>query len=445
MTTSPSTIKDGEVKYDPRIAANILGSGAFGTVYKATYKGEAVALKKITFDEKNILNRKLIEHGEIDFFEYVTKHCDCKYITRYLGSYNSPDSLFIVMEYCKDEFKNIFEDRDAVISVFPKCVQALHELHKHKIVHRDIKPENILYDLATHTPKITDFGAACKRGSYKCNKCVGTRKFTDPYALRGGRTQTSCRIKYFYSDMYSLGVTFYNMFYGGTHVGAHIPTDPTMIQTYFDKHYATAVTRIDADIAATRNTNHITFLQILKNLMNPFEPRRRFTAAQIINTYYPQSTLLKSLSVVMSTPSFKTPVRLHKSLSDRALKDARLKITKQAHVRMAASATTAATAASAATATKAAKVTKAARLKKNKSLPSNMKLNLRETTASKPESPALDIEDDIQGEYELNEEATVDEVVESLIDTYQFQQSPLAIVSKQKLKKAVLAYIAKHK
>ncbi|WP_437605703.1 AAA family ATPase [Sorangium sp. So ce834] len=91
---------------------------------------------------------------------------------------------------------------------------ALAELHRHHVVHRDIKPQNLLCNPDTGEVKITDLGIACPspRGPEDLAHdalIAGTLAYMAPEQT--GRMNRSIDER---TDLYSLGVTFYEMLTG---------------------------------------------------------------------------------------------------------------------------------------------------------------------------------------------------------------------------------------
>jgi len=77
-------------------------------------------------------------------------------------------------------------------------------------MHRDIKPENIL--LSKNTFKIADFGFATKihpRGRQLLKEFVGTPLYMAPQLLDNCPYSTK-------SDVWSIGMTFFEMIFGKT-------------------------------------------------------------------------------------------------------------------------------------------------------------------------------------------------------------------------------------
>ena len=80
-------------------------------------------------------------------------------------------------------------------------------IHKHGILHRDIKPDNLFY-LNDGTVKITDFGIASPIGVTSDGDSIqGTIYYTAPEILMGSPAGIQ-------SDIYSMGVVFYEILTG---------------------------------------------------------------------------------------------------------------------------------------------------------------------------------------------------------------------------------------
>jgi len=96
-----------------------------------------------------------------------------------------------------------------VLSIVARVAEALDYAHRMNVVHRDIKPGNIMYDASTDTVKVTDFGIAriTDSSKTKTGMVLGTPSFMSPEQLAGKKIDGQ-------SDLYSLGVTAYQLICG---------------------------------------------------------------------------------------------------------------------------------------------------------------------------------------------------------------------------------------
>ncbi|MDO5293813.1 MAG: Stk1 family PASTA domain-containing Ser/Thr kinase [bacterium] len=120
---------------------------------------------------------------------------------------------YIVMELVEGitlknfiERKGKLEIREAVGIAIQIC-QGLEAAHDNHIIHRDIKPQNIIISKEGKV-KVTDFGIAKAATSNTINSnAMGSVHYISPEQARGGYSDEK-------SDIYSLGVTLYEMLSG---------------------------------------------------------------------------------------------------------------------------------------------------------------------------------------------------------------------------------------
>jgi serine/threonine-protein kinase len=137
---------------------------------------------------------------------------------------------YFAMEYIKGkslaqirEEEGVLKPEDAV-PITRQVAEALAEAHKAGLVHRDIKPSNIMIDAAGR-PKVTDFGIAYV--SYANTKLtrdgsiIGTPEYLSPEQCEGKTVDQR-------SDIYSLGVTLYELLSGKTPYEADTPVSMLM-------------------------------------------------------------------------------------------------------------------------------------------------------------------------------------------------------------------------
>ncbi len=94
-----------------------------------------------------------------------------------------------------------------VISIAVQVCSGIEVAHNHSIVHRDIKPQNIMISKEGKV-KVTDFGIAKATSSNTIStNAMGSVHYTSPEQARGGFSDAK-------SDIYSLGITMYEMITG---------------------------------------------------------------------------------------------------------------------------------------------------------------------------------------------------------------------------------------
>lgn len=130
------------------------------------------------------------------------------------------NKLYVVMEFCMGSIQQLLDtahenrlSNDECHRYFVDLMKGLEYLHSVGIVHKDIKPANLLVSL-DFTLKISDFGVAEELPLYQkddlCQLVQGTPKFQAPELVSGN---TEC-YSGFASDIWSCGVTLYNMISG---------------------------------------------------------------------------------------------------------------------------------------------------------------------------------------------------------------------------------------
>lgn len=110
--------------------------------------------------------------------------------------------------------------------------EAAHFAHRSGIVHRDLKPSNVLL-ASDGTPKIVDFGVACRLdcdpGLTATSAPIGTPSYMSPEQARGESTAIGPR-----SDVYALGAILYEALTGRPPFRAE-STVETLRQVQFDE------------------------------------------------------------------------------------------------------------------------------------------------------------------------------------------------------------------
>jgi serine/threonine-protein kinase len=146
-----------------------------------------------------------------------------------------PDIKYIVMEYLDGITLREYLDNKGAISWKEACIyilqilRALEHAHSKGIIHRDIKPQNVML-MKNGDIKVTDFGIAKLPNSVSDNtpeKAIGTVYYISPEQACGKETD-------YYSDLYSVGIMFYEAVTGTLPFTAETPMEVAMMQVNDD-------------------------------------------------------------------------------------------------------------------------------------------------------------------------------------------------------------------
>lgn len=123
--------------------------------------------------------------------------------------------LYIVMEYVDGPtlkeyvMNNGPLQVEEALDIMEQLTSAIQHAHETGLIHRDIKPQNVLID-RNGKVKITDFGIAVALSATaltQTNSVLGSVHYLSPEQARGGKATKL-------SDIYSLGIVFYELLTG---------------------------------------------------------------------------------------------------------------------------------------------------------------------------------------------------------------------------------------
>ena len=197
-----------------------LGRGGMAVVWRAERRGESVALKRPLpqfLDEPEFLERFLRE-AEIG---RTLHHPN---IVRILERGQVERVPFFTMELVPGETLQAWLRRQGevaprrAVALTSDVAEALDYAHLKGVVHRDLKPSNIMV-LPEGTAKVMDYGIARARrfdGLTVTGAFLGTPEYVAPEIIEGRGSQPR-------SDLYALGVVFYELLTGRRPFAADTP------------------------------------------------------------------------------------------------------------------------------------------------------------------------------------------------------------------------------
>lgn len=193
-----------------------IGKGAMGTVYlgqdpkinrKVAIKTMALS-QEFEADELEAVKKRFFHEAE------VAGMLDHPNIVTIYDAGDEKDLAYIAMEFLDGADLNPYTKKPKLLSaatvlkIIAKVADALEYAHKRGVIHRDIKPANIMI-LKNQTVKVTDFSIAhiSEESKTKGATVMGSPAYMSPEQLSG-------KILDGRSDIYSLGVTLYELLAG---------------------------------------------------------------------------------------------------------------------------------------------------------------------------------------------------------------------------------------
>ncbi|EFH52026.1 hypothetical protein ARALYDRAFT_905795 [Arabidopsis lyrata subsp. lyrata] len=215
-----SSTKGGLVKKSSCwVKSRLLGKGAYGSVYLATYKNEERAIKTAEISR----SLSLIDEGRI------LRGLQSPYVISYFGDEmvreGNGHRYNLILEYCSGQsLGDLIRNNHGGLMEFDVKLFArdvlcgLIHIHEKNIIHCDIKPDNLLLSPLDHRyrsngyiAKIGDFGLALEKGSVEYRNGSGhkrgTRRYMAPELISHG-------IVDFNVDTWSFGCSVLEMLTG---------------------------------------------------------------------------------------------------------------------------------------------------------------------------------------------------------------------------------------
>ena len=206
-----------KLHYDDVLCDKQIGEGSFGVVFKGTFRGNEVAVKKM----KEIGATA----DSLEEFEKEVEMLDkfrCEQIVHFYGACFIPNHIMLVTEFARyGSLMDCIRKRNAPsdkikAKLMLDSARGLAYLHANGILHRDIKPDNVLVfsldEVLEVNGKLTDFGSSRNINLLMTNmtftKGVGSPTYMAPEVLNQEKYKKA-------ADVFSFGVMLYECFKWG--------------------------------------------------------------------------------------------------------------------------------------------------------------------------------------------------------------------------------------
>ena len=212
------------------LVRRLVGEGGMGKVYEAEERlsKRRVALKVLRPElARNDDGRRLFLNEM-----QILAHLEHPHIVRSLASMEVDDKLVLALEFVEGKtLRGVLTDRGALpwseaVDIVVQVAEALAAAHAQDppVVHRDLKPENVMIDDKGNV-KVMDFGIAkVLEAAHATNtQSIGTLQYMSPEQIDAKTIDAR-------SDLYSLGLVFYELLVGTAPFRSASPRDLLNLQ-----------------------------------------------------------------------------------------------------------------------------------------------------------------------------------------------------------------------
>ena len=244
---------------------NLLGKGGMADVYlgydEILKREVAIKILKADMSDDDIaLERFKREAGAVTQLSHPN-------IVDVYDVGDDGDKHYIVMEYVRGyTLKQLIKKRGPIpykeaVWLMKQLAGALMEAHRNGVIHRDVKSQNVLIK-DDGTVKLSDFGIAVASGAIQLthkDSVLGSVHYLAPELSRGRQATMQ-------SDIYSLGIVFYELLTGDVPFKAETPVQVALRHI---KENVPSVRQIDPSIP--QSVENIIIRSTAKSLNNRYK------------------------------------------------------------------------------------------------------------------------------------------------------------------------------
>ena len=198
-----------------------------------------------------VINKNELKLGDYDYLlnqintaEEINKLCQSENIVKLYQRLETEDYIIFELEYCETDLKEYFLDngefekkKDFFKKIVISLAKALKIIHQKGAMHRDIKPNNIfLTSRDDGIIKLGDFGCSIYIKDNTSDP-IGTILYAAPEILKNMEYDEKC-------DLWSLGATLYELFFGVLPYGVNPNTNKIMDIIYDEQNFRLKKTHI---------------------------------------------------------------------------------------------------------------------------------------------------------------------------------------------------------
>ena len=198
-----------------------------------------------------VINKNQLKLGDYDYLlnqinisEEINKLCQSENIVDLYQRLETEDYIIFELEYCDTDLKEYFlengeleKNKDFFKKIIISLAKALKIINKKGVMHRDIKPNNIFMTSSDdEIIKLGDFGCSIYIKDNTSDP-IGTILYAAPEILKNMEYDEKC-------DLWSLGATLYELFFGVLPYGVNPNTNEIMNVIYDEQNFRLKKTHI---------------------------------------------------------------------------------------------------------------------------------------------------------------------------------------------------------